>query len=56
MESKICTSNTKFLNENINTRRTNQKKPSARSSFVLLTDLYSDWGVLTTKQVNRKSK
>lgn len=49
MESKIGTSDTEFLNENINTRRTNQNNPSARSSFVLLTDLYSEWSIPITK-------
>lgn len=49
MESQICTSDTEFLNENINTGTTNQNNPSVRFSFVLLTDLYSEWSVPITK-------
>lgn len=62
MESKIRTSDTELLNENINTRRTNQNNPSVRPSFVLLTDLYSEWSVpitkiyLFVKKINKKGK
>lgn len=42
MEFKICTSDTEFLNENINTRRINQNNSNTRSPFALLKDLYSE--------------
>lgn len=40
--NKRCTSDTEFVNENINTRRTNQNNSNTRSPFALLRDLYSE--------------